>query len=189
MTSRAHPPAMLSPHPGLRRLTTVLGVFARLALWVSGIGLVIMTAAIGWQIFGRFVLNSSPTWTEPVSLLLMLYYILLAAAVGVHEGFHLSLDLFRSLAPERMRRAFDYANHGIVGVFGLAMAWYGVALARATWTNKIAVLDLPQGISYLPIGLSGALIALFSLEHLLVLFSGQPDPIDETARAQAALGE
>lgn len=189
MTSPAHPPAMLPPHPGLRRLTTVLGVFARLALWVSGIGLVIMTAAIGWQIFGRFVLNNSPTWTEPVSLLLMLYYILLAAAVGVHEGFHLSLDLFRSLAPERMRRAFDYANHGIVGVFGLAMAWYGVALARATWTNKIAVLDLPQGISYLPIGISGALIALFSLEHLLVLFSGQPDPIDETARAQAALGE
>ncbi len=189
MSSPAHPPAMPTTHPGLRRLTKVLGVFARLALWVSGVGLVIMTAAIGWQIFGRFVLNNSPTWTEPVSLLLMLYYILLAAAVGVHEGFHLSLDLFRSLAPERMRRAFDYANHAIVGAFGLAMAWYGVALARATWTNKIAVLDLPQGVSYLPIGLSGALIALFSLEHLLVLFSGQPDPVDETARAQAALGE
>lgn len=189
MTGPAHRPAAVSPQSGLRRLTTVLGVFARLALWVSGVGLVIMTAAIGWQIFGRFVLNNSPTWTEPVSLLLMLYYILLAAAVGVHEGFHLSLDLFRTLVPEGARRVFDYANHSVVGVFGLAMAWYGAALVRVTWTNKIAVLDLPQGVSYLPIPIAGALIALFSLEHLLVLLSGQPDPIDETARAQAALGE
>src|SRR3712207_74602 len=78
---------------------------SKLALWISGAGLVCMTAAIGWQVFGRFVLNNSPTWTEPVSLLLMLYYILLAAAVGVHERFHFSLDLFRSLASERLRRA------------------------------------------------------------------------------------
>lgn len=177
------------PGPGLRRFATVLGAFARLALWISGAGLVVMTAAIGWQVFGRFVLNSTPTWTEPVSLLLMLYYILLAAAVGVHEGFHLSLDLFRSLAPERVRRVFDIASHLLVGGFGLAMAWYGSALVRATWTNKIAVLDLPQGISYLPIPIAGGLIALFALEHVLILLSGQPDPVDESARAQAALGE
>ncbi|MFO1049330.1 MAG: TRAP transporter small permease subunit [Geminicoccaceae bacterium] len=51
---------------------------------------------------------------------------------GVHEGFHLSLDLFRSLAPERVRRVFDIASHLLVGGFGLAMAWYGSALVRAT---------------------------------------------------------
>lgn len=191
MTSAAQTPAAgaQASAPGLRRFATVLGAFARLALWISGAGLVVMTVAIGWQVFGRFVLNSTPTWTEPVSLLLMLYYILLAAAVGVHEGFHLSLDLFRSMVPERVRRGFDLASHLVVGGFGLAMAWYGSALVRATWTNTIAVLDLPQGISYLPIPISGALIALFALEHLLILLTGQSDPVNETARAQAALGE
>lgn len=179
-----------APPPNrLRRAATLLDLFARVALWLSGAGLVVMTAAIGWQVFGRFVLNNSPTWTEPVSLLLMLYYILLAAAVGVREGFHLSLDLFRSLAPPGARFVFDAVNHSVVGLFGVAMAWYGAALARATWNNKIAVLDIPQGISYLPIAIAGALIALFALEHLLALLAGRPNPVEETARAQAALGE
>jgi TRAP-type C4-dicarboxylate transport system permease small subunit len=192
VTGSAHgaaPSPTAPPAPALRRLTAILGAFAKLALWVSGVGLVCMTAAIGWQVFGRFVLNNSPTWTEPVSLLLMLYFILLAAAVGVHERFHLSLDLFRSLVPEGLRRGFDMANHTIVGLFGLGMAWYGAALVRATWNNTIPVLDLPQGVSYLPIPIAGALIALFALEHLLVLLAGQPDFIDEEARTEAALGE
>jgi TRAP-type C4-dicarboxylate transport system permease small subunit len=189
-SARGAAPSPAAPlGPGLRRFTAILGAFATLALWISGAGLVCMTAAIGWQVFGRFVLNNSPTWTEPVSLLLMLYYILLAAAVGVHERFHLSLDLFRSLVTERLRRAFDIANHLVVGLFGLGMAWYGAALVRATWTNTIPVLDLPQGASYLPIPIAGGLIALFALEHLLVLLAGQPDFVDERARAQAALGE
>ncbi|MFO1049331.1 MAG: hypothetical protein U1E52_15725 [Geminicoccaceae bacterium] len=49
---------------------------------------------------------------------------------------------------------------------------------------------MPQGISYLPIPIAGGLIALFALEHVLILLSDrQPDPVDETACAQAALGE
>ena len=69
---------------------------------------------------------------------------------------------------------FDAVNHVVVGLFGLAMAWYGAALARATWSNKIAVLDVPQGVSYLPIAIAGALIALFALEHLLALSPAGP---------------
>jgi len=97
--------------PALQGFARVLGTFARAALWTSGAGLVAMTVAIGWQVFGRFVLNDTPTWTEPLSLLLMLYYILLAAAVGVHQRFHPSLDLFRSQAPGAIRRGLDAVNH------------------------------------------------------------------------------
>lgn len=191
MAGTAPTPAQgAAPRGGaLHGLATVLGGFARLVLWASGAGLVVMTAAVGWQVFGRFVLNDTPTWTEPTALLLMLYYILLAAAVGVRERFHLSLDLFRHIAPERVRRAFDTVNHVVVGAFGVGMAWYGMGLVRATWGSTIPVLNLPQGVSYLPISLAGALIVLFSLEHLLVLLSGRPDFVDEEARAEALLGE
>jgi TRAP-type C4-dicarboxylate transport system permease small subunit len=173
----------------LRRTAHVLGVFSHIALWVSGAGLVAMTAAIAYQVFGRFVLNDTPSWTEPVSLLLMLYFILLAAAVGVRERFHLGLDLFRQIAPEPVRRAFDAVTHVVVGGFGIAMAWYGAGLARSTWAAPMPVLGLPEGLSYLPISLAGGLIALFSLEHLLLLAAGEPDVADPMAKAEAVLGE
>uniref|UniRef100_UPI0020916299 TRAP transporter small permease n=1 Tax=Acinetobacter baumannii TaxID=470 RepID=UPI0020916299 len=52
----------------------VLAPISRLALWLSGIGLLVMTAMVAWQVFGRYVLNASPSWTEPAALLLMSWF-------------------------------------------------------------------------------------------------------------------
>ena len=46
---------------------------ATLSRWLIGfgsIGLLAMTAIIGWQVFGRFVLTSSPSWTGSSSPLM-----------------------------------------------------------------------------------------------------------------------
>ena len=53
-----------------------------------------MTGIIGWQVFGRFVLNSSPSWSEQAALMLMIWYVFLAAAAGICEGFHIRITLF-----------------------------------------------------------------------------------------------
>ncbi|MDQ2695251.1 MAG: TRAP transporter small permease [Pseudomonadota bacterium] len=151
------------------RLERLLDILSTLALWTSGTCLVAMTAAITWQVFGRFVLNASPSWTEPLSLMLMLYFILLAAAVGVRERFHLGLDLLRHVAPARVNHWLDVASFAIVGAFGIAMVWYGSELMLGTWAALIPVLGVPEGLNHLPMVLSGVLIVLFSVEHLLVL--------------------
>ena len=151
------------------RLERLLDGVTTLALWISGTCLVAMTAAVAWQVFGRFVLNASPSWTEPLSLMLMLYFILLAAAVGVRERFHLGLDLLRHVAPAQVNHWLDLVSFAIVGAFGIAMVWYGSELMLGTWSAPIPVLGVPEGLNHLPMVLSGALIVLFSLEHLLVL--------------------
>ena len=151
-------------------LVRVLKTLETAALWVSAVCLVAMTAAITWQVFGRFVLNSSPSWTEPVSLLLMLYFILLAAAVGVRERFHLGLDLLRYAVSPRVNKILDAVNFAIVGAFGVAMVWFGGQLMIGTWGTPVPVLGTPEGLNHLPMVLAGILITLFSLEHLLVLF-------------------
>ena len=35
---------------------------------LGSVGLVLMAIIVGWQVFGRFVLQSSPSWTEQASL-------------------------------------------------------------------------------------------------------------------------
>ena len=55
---------LLTIEPFVRRL-------ARTALWGAGIGLVTMTLIIFWQVFARYVLNDSPSWTESTSVQLM----------------------------------------------------------------------------------------------------------------------
>jgi len=151
----------------LHRVRRVLGFLSSAALWISGGLLVTMTVVVGWQIFGRYMLNDTPDWAEPVALQFMSWFILLGAAVGVRDSVHLGLDLLHHVSPPRVQMAMDAVSLAMVAVFGAAMAWYGAKLAIGTWTATIPVLGLPGGVDFFPLVLGGILIALFALERLV----------------------
>ncbi|ADH90537.1 Tripartite ATP-independent periplasmic transporter DctQ component [Ancylobacter novellus DSM 506] len=151
----------------LRRIRRVLGLLSTVSLWISGMLLVVMTASVGWQVFGRYVLNDTPNWAEPLSLQFMSWFILLGAAVGVRDSVHLGLDLLHHVAPGWAQKAMDVTSLTLVALFGFAMAWYGAKLAIGTWTATIPVLGWPGGVDFFPLVLGGALIGLFALERLV----------------------
>jgi TRAP-type C4-dicarboxylate transport system permease small subunit len=155
-----------------------LGLVSNLALWLSGVGLVAMTGVVGWQVFARYVLNDTPSWSEPLSLQFMGWFILLGAAVGVRESVHLGLDIVRFAVPEPIGKAMDLASLGLVAAFGVAMAWYSTLLAIGTWTATIPVLGLPGGVDFFPLLLGGVLIALFALERFVDVLLGVAPPVE-----------
>lgn len=162
----------------LLALHHVVRWLSRTALYISGVGLLVMTAAVFWQVIGRYVFNDSPSWTEPFSLLLMSWFILLGAAVGVREGDHLGFEIGLHYAAPHVRRTMEITTHVLVMLFGGAMAYYGWELAMGTWSAKMAGIDLPQGVDYLPLAGGGALIALFSFEKMLQdLVKKLPTPV------------
>jgi TRAP-type C4-dicarboxylate transport system permease small subunit len=134
--------------------------------WFAGIGLMLMTAIIAWQVFARYVLNDSPAWGEQAALLLMIWYVMFAAAAGVREGFHIRITVFADNLPDKLKRLVNLAAHTIVALFGLAMFWWGIDLVRETWQHVIPTLGLSRGYAYLPISASGLLIFGFALEHV-----------------------
>lgn len=142
-------------------------VIARICIWASGLGLVLMTVIIGWQVYARYILNDTPHWSERFCLLLMLYFILLAAAAGVREGTHIGLVIIRESLPDLPRKIVTVINNFVVLAFGAGMVWFGMDMVTSTWTHVIPTLGLPTGVSYLPFPISGALFVLFSLEHIL----------------------
>lgn len=134
---------------------------------LTGIAMVVLTAIFGWLVFGRYVLNSTPTWVEQVSLLLVMLIAFLGAAVGVHENTHLSVSVFRSAVPDRLRRLLVFATDLLMAAFGFAMVWFGTMLTTFKWSTKIPLIHLPEGLRSLPLAVGGGLILLFSVGHLL----------------------
>lgn len=137
----------------------------------GAIGLVAMAGIIGWQVFGRFVLDSSPSWTEQASLVLMIWYVMLAAAAGVREGFHIRIALLDEWLGERggwLRRLVA----AVVALMGLVFVIYGAQLCWAVRGNVIPSLGISRSFAYIPLPVSGLLMAVFAIERLL---SGQPD--------------
>jgi TRAP-type C4-dicarboxylate transport system permease small subunit len=139
---------------------------ALLTIWLAGLGLVAMTVLVAWQVFGRYVLNATPTWTEPSVLLLMSWFILLGAAVGVRDGDHLGFEIGLHYAPAPLKFVMKITTELVVIGFGVAMAWYGLELARTTWAAATPMIGISQGWDYVPMAGSGVLVALFGVEKL-----------------------
>jgi TRAP-type C4-dicarboxylate transport system permease small subunit len=130
-------------------------------------GLILMTAIIGWQVFGRFVLNSSPSWSEQGTLLLMIWYVFFAAAAGFREGFHIRIAILENSVSESTASKIRLIVNFVVAIFGLVLLIYGAQLVWLVWEFVIPSLGISRGIAYLPIPFCGFLIALFASAHVV----------------------
>jgi TRAP-type transport system small permease protein len=149
-----------------------LDLISYINLVITGIGLVVLTVIFGWLVFGRYVLNATPTWVEQVALLLIVYIGFLGASVGVHQKTHLGVSVFREISPRPVRRIFELVSYLIMGGFGLIMAIYGYKLTIFKWAAEIPLLHVSEGIRAIPIMLSGIFIFLFTIGHLIHFFKG-----------------
>ncbi len=141
---------------------------------VTGIALVVLTAIFGWLVFGRYVLNATPTWVEQVALLLVVYIGFLGASVGVHRKTHLGVSVFREISPKPVQKIFELLSHMILCGFGIVMVIYGYKLTAFKWATQIPLIHISEGVRTLPIILSGLFIFLFSIGHLIHFFKGTP---------------
>lgn len=157
----------------LDTLTRGCALLARSCMWVSIMGLVLLIAAVSLQIFGRHVLNSTPTWAESLSLLLVLFVTMLGAAVGVRDAGHIGFESLVELLPASARRAVQLLIHALVLLFGAIMSWNCAILAESVHTYMIPNLGISEAWKYAPATLSGALIAVFSFEHIVALLRNQ----------------
>lgn len=143
---------------------------ASLALAIAG--LLAIVVAVQAQVVGRYVFNDSPTWTEPLALLLVLYVTALGVAVGVRDAGHIGLESLVSLLPERWRLRLELVIHALVGLFGAIMAWSATVWTLLKWDDIRPMLHVPVGVDYLALAVAGVLIVLFSVEHLVAVWRG-----------------
>ncbi|MBY3383465.1 TRAP transporter small permease [Rhizobium laguerreae] len=173
-------------------LTPVVNFLTRLsnaALWLAGTGLVLMTVFVAWQVFCRYVLNDSPSWTEPGSVMLMSWFIFLGAAVGIRENNHLGFDVLLYVLPKSGKRVLRMISDVVILAFGAGMVWYGGALMSLTWNTTLPSLGISGAFDYLPLAGGGMLAVIFSLERIVLRLAGEPidDALDEILPAEIAV--
>ncbi|WP_100260663.1 TRAP transporter small permease [Qipengyuania seohaensis] len=134
----------------------------------GAIGLLAMTLVVGWQVFGRFVLESSPSWSEQTALVLMIWYVFLAAGAGVWERFHIRIEILEQQFNSETRRRLRIAIHALIALMGLALLVFGTQLVWLVRDHVIPSLGISRAFAYIPIPVTGALISLFSIGRIRV---------------------
>ncbi|WP_394001557.1 TRAP transporter small permease [Luteimonas sp. WGS1318] len=156
-----------APRSALDRLADAVIAVAATALF----GLVIVQ---GWQVFARYVINDSPSWTEPVTLLLLSIAMSLGAAAGVHTNRHFGFFLLQEHMRPTIRRLVELLVPLVIIAIGAVIAWWGAVLLFDGLHVKAAGARLPQSINYLPLSLGGALMVLFALNRFVRVLRPAP---------------
>lgn len=159
------------------RLLAASRILSRVSLvvmWLAGLGLVAMTGVVAYQVFMRFVINSSPAWTEAGAIMIMSWFIFLGAAVGVREKFHMGFDVLLYVLPDSALPWLRSISDIFIFIFAAGMVVYGSELAIRFWSTQIPVVGLSTAFTYFPIIVSGALMCLFIIERMALRLAGEP---------------
>jgi TRAP-type C4-dicarboxylate transport system permease small subunit len=118
------------------------------------------------QVFNRFVLNKSLSWSEEFQIYCHIWIVFLAIAIAYRRGAHLSVESLSSLLPPRARRVFDFGIE-------LLWIWFAVALTYLSWrVSEVAKLqyspglEIPMSYPYYGMVVGGAYLLLVVLRRV-----------------------
>jgi TRAP-type transport system small permease protein len=149
----------------LRRAVDGLNAVAAIACHLL---LVAIVSVIVLQVFLRFVLNSPTSWSEEVALLFLIWFGLLAVAVGVRRHEHVAIHFLRDLLPAPLGIALDYATQVAIGVFMLTLVLYGDNLVALVGVQVLPASSIPKAYLYFPV-IAGGLLGLLNAATNLLL--------------------
>ena len=170
---------MTDQSPFIRQLEQALDWVRSLCIFVSSIALVVLVTTFGWLVFGRYVLNVTPTWVEQLALLLVCYIAFLGAAAGVRDNTHIGVTLFRDMLPVTAQKGIMIAIDLILAAFGAIMLFAGITLMKFGWDTALPMLEIPESFRTLAITSCGALVFIFAgsrgLIRILTFQAWAPD--------------
>ena len=140
----------------------------RACVLAGSVALVILVATFGWLVFGRYVLNQTPTWVEQLALLLICYITFLGAAIGIHEQSHLGVTFLRDALPARLREVLLLLTDLCLAAFGAVMLTACLELFQFGWSTRLPMLNIPESFRTLSAVLCGGLMVLFAGARVLL---------------------
>ncbi|WP_299820722.1 TRAP transporter small permease [uncultured Roseibium sp.] len=144
------------------RLETGLTRLKNVCVFIGSVALVVLVATFGWLVFGRYVLNSTPTWVEQLALLLICYITFLGAAVGIHEQSHLGVTFLRDALPPKARQVLLLLTDLALAIFGGVMLVASLELFEFGWATLLPMLNIPESIRTASAVACGGLIVIFA---------------------------
>ncbi|MET3505947.1 TRAP transporter small permease [Halalkalibacter oceani] len=99
--------------------------------WILALLLGIMTILITWQVFARFVVGNSLTFSEEIARFLMIWITLLGAAYAMRQGTLIAVELLPDYLTGLAQKTIRILAHLISLVFYLILIIFGWEIAQS----------------------------------------------------------
>ena len=119
-----------------------------------------------WQVFGRYVLNKSFSFTEEFARFALIWLTILGAAYLNGKREHLAMDYWLNKLPPAGRAARRRLIEILMAVFALLVMVIGggnLVYTTLRLGQVSAAIGVPLGVVYAIVPISGLLIIFFSI--------------------------
>jgi TRAP-type transport system small permease protein len=139
----------------------------RVAEWlVAAIFAAIVVVAL-LQVFHRFALNSSLSWSEESQIFGHIWIVFLGIPIAYRRSAHLYIETFCDKLPRGPRAAFNLLVELIWAAFALSLMVLGWRVAEVAHLQSSPGLDLPMSYPYAGMVVGGAYLMLVALRRLV----------------------
>jgi len=149
---------------------TVWKVFDTTLNWILAICVLAISIICLAQIFARFIVNSSLPWSDEACRYLFVVTVSLGAGVCVRDKNLIAVDLI----PEKLKGQVKFYYMLILNILVMCMAYvllvYGYRFAQMNMMQLSSSMQIPMGVVYLVLSLSGLLIIISTLRNIVYDF-------------------
>ena len=117
----------------------------------------------GLQVFNRFVLNQSLSWSEEFMVYAHIWIIFLAIPVAYNRGSHIGMNLFVKGLPPRAQTVMALAVDLLWSLLAGAIVLYAIVVMGVASGQSSPALGLRMDRAYLSLVVGGGYLALLAL--------------------------
>ncbi len=165
----------------MKAYEALLKAISKLVEFVTCALLTALVLIITWQVFSRYVLGTTPSWSEEISVILVVWFGMLGAGLGVRDGSHLAVEFIVRGMSAGPRMFFHRLSFALIIAFSGLMVIGGFRLVKFVMDNNEInpATGIPVGYTYLALPLAGIFIFMHALKHLLDLFAGREPAVED----------
>lgn len=140
----------------------------RLEEVVSSVCIAILTALIGVQVFNRYVLNSSPDWTDELSRYLFIASVFFGCSYSLKRNNHYAITFLRDKTQGNIKKAVNVFVNLSIAFFCFFCLYYGIEMVvlLLKTRQRTPSLEIPIAWVYLVIPIGMGLMFLRALGNV-----------------------
>lgn len=159
----------------MKQLKKVSNTVNSIVSYTGMVLFVVLIVACVSQVFFRFVLNNSLSWTEELARYCFIWMHLIGSSLLIEGSGHATVTVIMDLMHGMARRVLDTVIELIVFFNGVIMLYSGTVLAYSSRANLSTAMSVPMWIINSSVAVGGLLLMFQAFVKLAVVWLDKPE--------------
>lgn len=126
------------------------------------------------QVFNRFVLNASLSWSEEAQIFGHIWIVFLAIPIAYRRGVHLYVETIRNWMPVRTGAIFDLLIEFLWAGFAVSLIYLSYRVSIVAALQESPGLEIPMSYPYYGMVVGGVYLLFLAIRRIGGWFVAQP---------------